>query len=1018
MISFDPTRIWLLALAVVFGMSPVAGAASTPVAPIYCSAAASGYSPTAAVITLSWVDNSTNETQWVVWRSTGAGSTSYSKLGTYNSGTTAATGNIVSVQWTAAAFDTVYNFVIVAMDGTIASTPSDVATVGTYNLNAPVNLSAAAVPNDPFNVTLRWQENSVAEDGFAIERKVGSGAWEYLGTVGRDVVSLTANLTAPLGSYSFRVRAIKTGAPTTPGAGTVGVNVSVYSNTAPLTAASYTLSAVKVSGLPVVNLSWPDLPSEDGYQILVKAAGDTSYSILAEVAKNVTTYQAISPYIWPAKTYTFAVRPFKGTSATGIMGISSEPSVTTDAYTLTATKVSGQPVVNLSWPALAAASGYQILIKKTTDASYSILGETAVNVTTYQAKSPYIWPGQTYSIVVQPFSGTSANIICESSVASVTLDAYPLTATAVPGQTTVNLSWPDLTNEDGYQIVYKAEADASYAVLGEVAANVTTYQATTPTLAAATTYSFAIEAFSGTSANIICESSVAGVTLDGMTSLSGASGTPGSAFTHTFTHVSAASVTSHSLTGTPSTLTFDSGSGVLGGVLPAAGNYALHYTVNLSNGGNLTQTFTLRVRPPAGPPVVGTLIPAWTGVAGASRHTPLAGTFSDPEAESAVRVSTTLGSMDFILFDTATPATVANFRNYVNAGKYTDIAFHRSVAGFVIQGGGFKGAGTGSNFLSMVTDPPVTNEPGIANERGTLSMAKLGGDPNSATSQFFVSLGDNRSNLDYQNGGFSVFGRVAGNGMTVADAISNLPTATYSLLLDGSATATPFSDFPMNAASAPDPMDQTQLVKINSVATIPTLSYSITGNTRPDVATASIVNGQLHLVGLSGGQTTLTVTATDLDNLTTTQIVVVNLSDSYSAWVARNTFPGGQNAAPQDPDGDSLTNLQEYAFFGDPAVSSMAPLPTFGISGAAPAAHYLTLTFAVRKFATGLGYVVEANNQLDGSWSEVWKSSEGFGTAQVLSALDQADRTVVTIKDSAAMPPQAQRFMRVKVVQD
>ncbi|MEI6674174.1 MAG: peptidylprolyl isomerase [Verrucomicrobiota bacterium] len=926
MTSLNPTRIWLLALLAVFGMSPVADAAATPAAPTYCSAAASGYTVDTAIITIRWIDNSTDETAWVVEKSVDTGA--YSVIPPPSATTTTATGGVVSVQWIAPtqAYNKVYHFRVRASNGTALSNYSNQATVGTWNLNGPINLTATAVPNDPFNVTLRWEENSVAEDGFAIERTVGSGAWEFLGTVGRDVLSLTANRIAPLGSYSFRVRAIKIGAPTTPGSGTAGVNVSIYSTTATLTAGSYTLSATKVPGLPIVNLSWPDLPSEDGYQILVKAAGDASYSILAEVAKNVTTYQATSTYFQPAKTYTFAVCPFKGTSATGIMGISSEPSVTTDAYTLTATMVTGQPVVNLSWLNLPTASGYQILIKKSTDASYS--------------------------------------------------------------------------------------------VLGEVAANVTTYQATTPTLVAATTYSFVVEAFSGTSANIICESSVASATLDGMTSLSGASGTPGSAFTHTFTHVSAAAVTSRSLTGTPSTLTFDSGSGILSGVLPAAGNYALHYTVNLSNSSILTQTFTLRVRPPAGPPVVGTLIPAWTGVAGASRDTPLAGTFTDAEAESAVRVSTTLGSMDFILFDTATPATVTNFKNYVNAGKYTDMTFHRSVAGFVIQGGGFKGAGTGSNFLSMLTYPPVTNEPGIANERGTISMAKLGGDPNSATSQFFVSLADNRSNLDYQNGGFTVFGRVAGNGMTVADAISHLPTSTYNLLLDGGATATPFSDFPMNAASAPNPMDQTMLTKINSVAAIPTLSYSITGNTRPDVATASIVNGQLHLVGLSGGQTTLTVTATDLDNLTTTQTVVVNLSNSYSAWVACNTFPGGQNAALQDPDGDGLTNLQEYAFFGDPSISSMAPLPTCGINGAAPAAQYLTLTFAVRKFATGLGYVVEANNQLDGTWTEVWKTADGFGTIQVLSALDQADRTVVTIKDNAAMPPQAQRFMRVKVVQD
>ena len=140
-------------------------------------------------------------------------------------------------------------------------------------------------------------------------------------------------------------------------------------------------------------------------------------------------------------------------------------------------------------------------------------------------------------------------------------------------------------------------------------------------------------------------------------------------------------------------------------------------------------------------------------------------------AQTTARFRTVLGDFDVELFDEETPITVANFVGIVNRGDYDNTFFHRSVPGFIVQGGGFQ-ATTQDEIPSV---DPIMNEPGISNTRGTIAMAKLGDDPDSATTQWFFNLGDNSENLDNQNGGFTAFGRVLGNGMSVVDAIAALP---------------------------------------------------------------------------------------------------------------------------------------------------------------------------------------------------------------------------------------------------
>jgi VCBS repeat-containing protein len=136
-----------------------------------------------------------------------------------------------------------------------------------------------------------------------------------------------------------------------------------------------------------------------------------------------------------------------------------------------------------------------------------------------------------------------------------------------------------------------------------------------------------------------------------------------------------------------------------------------------------------------------------------------------------VTFQTSLGNFDVELYDQSAPLTVQNFLNYVRDNDFDGSIFHRSVPGFIVQGGGFK-----TDFSQVPADPAVQNEPGISNTRGTIAMAKLGGNPNSATNQWFFNLADNSSNLNNQNGGFTVFGKVLGNGMQIVDAIAALAT--------------------------------------------------------------------------------------------------------------------------------------------------------------------------------------------------------------------------------------------------
>lgn len=292
------------------------------------------------------------------------------------------------------------------------------------------------------------------------------------------------------------------------------------------------------------------------------------------------------------------------------------------------------------------------------------------------------------------------------------------------------------------------------------------------------------------------------------------------------------------------------------------------------------------------PPVVASQIgPNFTEYAGApARSIDLTPAFSDPDASTAVHVLTDLGSFNIVLFGQQKPITVANFLNYVNQSRYFQFDppfypsfIHRSIPGFIIQGGGFLATPDPADPNHQNAKPtqvlpfaPIQNEPGISNKRGTIAMAQSGSDANSATSQWFINLADNGgppNNLDIRTGSgntaagpYTVFGRVAGDGMTFVDAIAAVPRVN---------AGAPFDNLPVRNYTSPNPIKVANLVAVPGIGEFFPLLFSAASDNGN--VSVGISGRNLLVAGNSVGTAHVTVTATDLDSATVSQMFTVSV---------------------------------------------------------------------------------------------------------------------------------------------
>ncbi len=238
-------------------------------------------------------------------------------------------------------------------------------------------------------------------------------------------------------------------------------------------------------------------------------------------------------------------------------------------------------------------------------------------------------------------------------------------------------------------------------------------------------------------------------------------------------------------------------------------------------------------------------------------------------------LKTPAGDIEIELFDEDKPVTVSNFIHYVESGYFDGAFIDRWETNFVIQGGTFlvvtNGGGSSIDYVQRF--PAITNEYSVGRELrnlyGTISMARAGGQTNSATSAWFINLKDN-SFLDGIDGGFTVFGQVV-RGTNVLEIFQSFEAAesnevgylyrpwngsyNYVPVASTNQTVTAsdlfFTDFELLKAQVTAQVDGSVDIRWNSVSNLPNrVEYSETFAT----------NSWMELVVTNGTGESMTVT--------------------------------------------------------------------------------------------------------------------------------------------------------------
>jgi len=409
----------------------------------------------ATKIQLSWTDNSTDETSFYIERKIGPTGT-YSSIGSVQAGIAAYTN-------TGLTQNTEYYYRVRAYNSSGYSAYTNEASAVTQPLGAPSNLVISSVSYT--QAVLSWTDNSDEETGFKVERRTGiDGTYTQVGTTGANVTTLTNSGLTQGTEYYYRVRSY------------IGTNNSEYSNEA----AATTLKVNAPSGLTAsplsatqMSLSWTDNSGdEQGFRIERKTGASGTYSHIASVGANITTYSNSS--LVQNTEYYYRLRAYNGSNNSDYSNEANAVTLHLNAPTnLSASGVS-YAQLTLTWSDNSIEeTGFEIERKTGAGGTYARVSTTAANATTYTNAS--LVQGTEYYFRIRAVSGSNySQYSNEIAVTTLMVNAPSGLAASATGATAIQLNWTDnSSDEQGFRIERKTGAGGAYSTIYTTSANAT-----------------------------------------------------------------------------------------------------------------------------------------------------------------------------------------------------------------------------------------------------------------------------------------------------------------------------------------------------------------------------------------------------------------------------------------------------------------------------------------------------------------------------------------------------------------